>query len=82
LTDGDRVRWLAPERSADTACVLCGNPDRNRVFMEALHPDPARGYMEVARCAECGSAWFPEIHEMLVGYPDSLERIDDPDFWA
>ncbi len=72
----DRVIWLGTVEPTSRRCVLCGNTDQNVVFMRARHTDPAVGFLDVASCGGCESAWFPDFDEVGVEYPSDLSIVE------
>jgi SAM-dependent methyltransferase len=75
--DPHLVRWLDGPTATDRACHLCGSTSGNTVALRARHLLRPHVYLDVATCASCGSAWFPDIDAHRFAYP---EVGDDPDF--
>lgn len=71
------VQWLDTPTPTEQACRLCGSISGNTVELRARHLMRPELFLDVATCAACTSAWFPDIDAHRFAYP---EVADDPDF--
>lgn len=73
-----RIIW---QQSPTTAqCPLCQNAEHNQIILQGLHFASERGYLDLAHCAACASAWFPEAASKNAGYPPIEQVLQDPNF--
>ncbi|MEN9503736.1 MAG: hypothetical protein RI964_3021 [Pseudomonadota bacterium] len=76
----ERVLWYEPRPATTEACCLCGNTQGNHLILQVAHWVKTMGMLPVASCGQCGSAWFPQVEQYLVPYPDQNIILQDPDF--
>jgi len=53
-----RIIWQRSSTSAQ--CPLCHNGQENQIILHSQHFLAERGYLDLAQCSVCESAWFPE----------------------
>lgn len=75
-----RVLWQNPPTSTTASCPLCQNTQANQIVLQALHYVAERGYLDLARCGACASAWFPEAASKNAAYPPIEQVLQDPNF--
>lgn len=73
-----RAIW---QKSPTTAsCPLCQNSQNNQIILQGLHFVAERGYLDLARCSACDSAWFPEAASKNASYPPIEQVLQDSNF--
>lgn len=73
-----RIVW---QKSSTTAqCPLCQNSHNNQIMLQSLHFASERGYLDLAQCSACDSAWFPEAASKNASYPPIEQVLQDPNF--
>ncbi len=80
MTPSPKVERLAAPRPTDEPCLVCGNRAGNAVVLRALHYKEERGYVELASCGGCGSAFYLHARDVHVAYPSNGNALDDPEF--
>lgn len=75
----EKVRWLDAARPTTAPCALCGNTRGNAVVLQALHWVPAHGYLDLATCGACASAFYPD-RDAHVEYPEDASQLQNPEF--
>lgn len=75
-----RVLWQNPPTLTTAPCPLCQNTQNNNLVLQALHFASERGYLDLAHCGACASAWFPEAASKNASYPSIEQVLKDPNF--
>lgn len=73
-----RIIWQRSSTSAQ--CPLCHNEQKNQIILQSQHFLAERGYLDLAQCSACESAWFPEATAKNVSYPPIEQVLQDPNF--
>lgn len=59
------VKWLKEPESTKASCLICKNSHNNKIILEALHWNKNYGFLKVASCSECKSAWFIDAEKEI-----------------
>lgn len=74
------VKWLKEPESTKASCLICKNSHNNKIILEALHWNKNYGFLKVASCSECKSAWFIDAEKRNIPYPSTEDTLKDDNF--
>jgi SAM-dependent methyltransferase len=80
----ERLWWIDESVSLGARCPLCANDAGNRLFLRVGAEAQAvrrSAVVDVARCGQCGSAWFPTL-DIGDSYPVADGSRLSADFWV
>lgn len=76
----NKVVWFSGGESVADACCLCANTKDNKLLLKAHHWQSEKGYLNLALCGACESAWFINAAAENAPYPSIDSVLKDPNF--